>query len=67
MNASTPAGKLEVCAAFQDVVRACSSSTHTVRSPSFTDDELDVPQETDEEKVRVIHAEWVKGRIHGRS
>lgn len=52
VNPGTPAGKAEVCTAFQDLIQACSWTSFVVRSPSFTAEGLRTLQKSQREQVR---------------
>lgn len=53
VDADTIAGKKEVCASFQNLMKACSSSTFAVRSASFTEGGLDVLEKAEREQVYI--------------
>ncbi|CBJ33751.1 hypothetical protein Esi_0588_0013 [Ectocarpus siliculosus] len=54
VNSGTPAGKAAVCAAFQDLIKACSWSSFVVRSPSFTAEGLRTLQKSQIDQVKQV-------------
>ncbi|CBJ31050.1 hypothetical protein Esi_0230_0025 [Ectocarpus siliculosus] len=61
VNSGTPAGKAAVCAAFQDLIKACSWSSFVVRSPSFTAEGLGTLQKSQIDQVQVKQVTRVMG------
>ncbi|CAM9467122.1 unnamed protein product [Ectocarpus sp. 4 AP-2014] len=54
VDSSTPDGKTAVCAAFQDVIKACSWSYFVVPSPSFTAEGLRTLQKSQIDQVKQV-------------
>ena len=51
VDPGTKAGKAGVCAAFQNLIKACSWTSFVVRSPSFTAEGLRTLQRSQREQV----------------